>query len=56
MNSYLNDSSINVDSSGLGYGFYISTAFSVLALIAGTIMTKRVFCQTKHYNKEGLLK
>jgi hypothetical protein len=56
MNSYLNDSIINVDSSGLGYGFYISTAFSVLALIAGTIMTKRVFCQTKHYNKEGLLK
>jgi hypothetical protein len=55
MNNYLSDSIINVDSSGLGYGFYISTGFSVLALIAGVIMTKRVFCQTKHYNKEGLL-
>ena len=29
MNNYLNASIINVDSSGLGYGFYISTAFSV---------------------------
>jgi hypothetical protein len=56
MNNYFNDSIISVDSSGLGYGFYISTAFSVLALIAGTIMTKRVFCQTKHYNKEGWFK
>lgn len=56
MKNYLDDSYISVDSSGLGYGFYISAAFSVLALIAGTIMTMRVFCQIKHYNKEGLLK
>lgn len=56
MNNYFNDSVIGVDSYGLGYGFYVSTAFSVLALIAGIIMTKRVFYQTKHYNKEGLLK
>ena len=43
LSDYIKDSGISVNSFGYGYGFYISTAFSSLALIAGIIAIVKAF-------------
>ena len=48
LHDYLNDSDINVDSFGFCYGFYISTVFSFLALIAGIAAAVKAFRQPRH--------
>jgi len=48
LSNYLRDSNISVDSLGFGYGFYISTSFSFLALIAGIAAAVQGFRQSRH--------
>ena len=56
LRNYLTDSGISVNSLGYGYGFYISTSFSFLALIVGIATTVKAFRQPRHNSKnDGLI-